>query len=544
MKKEIGFSFFVKLSVPILWMLLASAAGAQTKTTNLWHPYAEWTFENIGYSGNPFDIDAIAHFSDGRKPGLFYDGGNSWKLRYMCTRPGTFTFSVSSANAGLDGKSGTVVCGDTVGGPGPLVPGGPGDTLFFDPALGHPVVPAWAMFPNLLDDNPDEAEVEEWMDNHLVGDDWTRGSQFRGAHFSGPSNRWYNHACDGRRTNCKNSRDPDPETFRKYERIFEKLARRNAFAHIWLFWDCQRDKCDQFHDDRAPQLRLRKYMARRWGAISNWMVGEGFDNFEDDTTEYANQWFRDLKDHMPWHHFIGMRGYKNRLDRIICTDCNYASFESQEEKGPMTFDRWRASRAAADDRPVFEEDRYRYIRNHHKGPKSYDDQLMYMWGQAMNLGVGAIYGYLEGSSGYHSRYEGYPEAWARGIRAWHDFWYATPTDPHHRFLSGMEYCDDLSPDSKSICERGESYVFYRENASSLRFDISGLETASAKAVALDAKSGQFHDLGEFSRSRTTWSAPESSTWVLAVGHFPSPSGLPSAPAPNLPAPTNLRIGEK
>jgi hypothetical protein len=396
MKKEIGFSFFVKLSVPVLWMLLASAAGAQTKTADLWYPYAEWTFENIAYSGNPFDIDAIANFSDGRKPGLFYDGGNTWKLRYMCTRPGTFTFSVASANGGLDGKSGTVVCGDTAGGPGPLVPGGPDGTLFFDPALGHPVIPAWAMFPNLFDDKPTEAQMDEWMDNHLVGDDGTRGSRFRGVHFNGPANRWYNHACDGTRTRCKSSANPDPETFRRYERAFAKLAQRNAFAHVWLFWDCQRDKCDQFHDDRTPQLRLRKYMARRWGAISNWMVGEGFDNFEDDTTEYANQWFRDLKDHMPWRRFIGMRGYKNRLDRVICTECNYASFESQEEKGAMTYDRWHASRAAATDRPVFEEDRYRYIRNHRKGPQNYDGQIMYMWGQAMNLGVGAIYGYLEG----------------------------------------------------------------------------------------------------------------------------------------------------
>jgi len=526
---------------------------AETKTADLWHPHAEWTYEDIEYSGNPFDIDAIAAFSDGIRAGLFYDGGNSWKLRYMCSKPGAFSFAVSSANADLDGRSGTVICTDTVGRPGPLVPGGPDGTLFFDAALGHPIVPAWAMMPFLYEAAPYQAheptmeQLETWMDRHIGSADGSGGAGFRGAHFQGPANRWYDHGCDGTRADCRGGLNPDPATFRKYEAVFAKLAERNAHAHFWMFWDCERDKCDQFHDgpvrswrarlkslfrrsfprgsfeeNRRRQLRLRKYMARRWGAISNWMVGEGFDNFEDDAAEYANRWFRDIRDHMPWHHFIGMRGYKNRLDRIICAECNYVSFESQEEKGAMTHDRWRASRVAATDRPVFEEDRYRYIRNHHKGPKNSDDQLMYMWGQAMNLGVGAIYGYLEGSSGHFSRYEGYPEEWARGIRAWHDFWYATPTDPHHRFLSGMEYCDDLSPDSKSICERGESYVFHRENASSLRFDISGLKSASAKAVALDAESGQFHDLGEFSRNRTSWSAPESSSWVLAIGDFPTP----------------------
>ncbi len=539
MKNVTRFLSVLMVLAPLFLFFLAFTAQAQTRSTDLWYPYAEWTFENIDYSGNPFDIDAIANFSDGRKPGLFYDGRKTWKLRYMCTRAGTFSFSVSSTNSDLNGQSGTVICSDTVGRPGPLVPGGPDDTLFFDPALGHPVIPAWAMFPNLFDDKPTEAQLEQWMDNHLAGDNGTKGSQFRGMHFEGPTNRWYNHTCNGTRGDCKSSSNPDPETFRKYEQMFAMLAQRNSFAHIWLFWDCQRDKCDQFHDDRIPQLRMRKYMARRWGAISNWMVGEGFDNFEDDTTEYANQWFHDLKDHMPWHHFIGMRGYKNRLDRSICTDCNYVSFESQEEEAPMTYERWHASRNAATDRPVFEEDRYRYIRNRHKGPRNYDGQIMYMWGQALNLGVGAIYGYLEGSSGHFSRYEGYPEEWAKGIRAWHDFWYATPTDPYHRFLSGMDYCNDLSRDSRSICKKGQAYVFYRENASSLRFDISEMNVGSAQAVALDAKSGRFYDLGSFSRSRKSWTAPEVSTWALAIGIFPKLLDSSIEPGPVLPAPTNF-----
>jgi hypothetical protein len=540
MKKILFCLFFL-----ILLIGIPSPGVAETQTTDLWYPYAEWSFGNIQYSGNAFDIDAIASFSDGKDVGLFYDGEQTWKLRYMCTQPGTFKFIVSSANASLNDLSGEIVCSDTVGEPGPLVPGGLNQSLFYDPALGQPIIPAWAMMPDLLGEKPSDSALNDWMDNHIgsVGSD--SGAKFRGAHFDGPANGWYDHTCNGTRSDCERSANPDPETFRSYEALFAKLAERNAFAHFWMFWDCQRDKCDQFHDGpaeswktrlksmfrkdsggdsregiRRRQLRLRKYMARRWGAISNWMVGEGFDNFEDDTAEYANQWFRDLNDHMPWFHFIGMRGYKNRLDRVICTECNYVSFESQEEEGPMTYERWRASRNAAADRPVFEEDRYRYIRNHHKGPRDYEGQLMYLWGQAMNLGVGAIYGYLEGAAGHFSRYEGYPEDWERGIRAWHDFWYVTSTDPFHRFLSGMQYCNELSVDSKGICLPGIAYVFYRDDGNRIQFDISGLTASSAPAVALNAKTGEFLDLGAFPKTMTRWTAPVKSSWALAIGTFP------------------------
>lgn len=517
---------------------------AETQTTDLWYPYAEWSFDNIQYSGNAFDIDAIATFSDGKDVGLFYDGGRTWKLRYMCTEPGTYNFSVSSGNSSLNGLSGTVVCSDTVGSPGPLVPGGPNQSLFYDPAIGQPVIPAWGMIPSILWDNPTDAQMNQWFDNHIASRDGTAGAHFRGAHFQGPANGWYDHTCDGTRAGC-DSLSPDPETFRRYETVFARLAEYNAFAHFWMFWDCQRDKCDKFHNDRKAQLRLRKYIARRWGAISNWMVGEGFDNFEDDSTEYANQWYRDLTEHMPWFHFIGMRGYKNNLDRVICTECNYRSYESQEQAGKMTYERWNASREASPAIPVFEEDRYRYGNysgGMWKGPQNAGDQITYLWGQAMNLGIGAIYGYLENTSKQFSRYEGYPDDWETGIRAWHQFWYATPTDPFHRFLSGMEYCNNLSSDSKGICKPGEAYIFYRDGGSSIQFDISGLTAASAPAVAVNAKTGEFYDLGYFPKAKTSWIAPGNSNWALAIGSFPGAEDLVSAGEPGvLPPPSDLRI---
>ncbi len=83
-------------------------------------------------------------------------------------------------------------------------------------------------------------------------------------------------------------------------------------------------------------------------------------------------------------------------------------------------------------------------------------------------------------------------------------------------------------------DHDQNYPFYQKVADwFLRFLTHGVipisnsvacasREALVKAVALVAKSGWFHDLGEFSRDRKFWSAPENSTWPLTIGDFPTP----------------------
>ena len=269
----------------------------------MWYPYVEWSFQNPGWTGNPFDIQAQATFSDGRTPGLFYDGGDTWKLRYLCTQEGTFTFTTASSESALNDISGSVQCQPNPGAMGLLVPAGPDNKKFYVTGWEKAITPAWAMIPST--DNNAGAEkvtmstIDTWIANNIVQEG------FMGAHSYGPANVWYDWDCDGTRSNCT-SENPDPRTFQEYEAIMDKLYQQNAFLHIWMFWDCARDRCDKYHDDTVRQERLRRYPADRWGAIPNWMIGEGFDNFEDDTTGgYANKWFNDINDRLAWHHFLG-----------------------------------------------------------------------------------------------------------------------------------------------------------------------------------------------------------------------------------------------
>jgi hypothetical protein len=84
----------------------------------------------------------------------------------------------------------------------------------------------------------------------------------------------------------------------------------------------------------------------------------------------------------------------------------------------------------------------------------------------------------------------------------------------------MEYCNELSGDSWGICRPGNAYVFYREDGNRIQFDVSGLTEDSAPAIALNVKTGEFLELGVFSKTMTSWTAPEKSSWALAIGRFP------------------------
>ncbi|MFH1435274.1 MAG: DUF5060 domain-containing protein, partial [Pseudomonadota bacterium] len=319
--------------------------------TTLWHPYGEWSFENASWDGNPFDVQARATFSDGPAPYLFYDGGSTWKLRYMCTQIGTFTFATASSDPELNGLEGTVVCRDNPGAMGLLTAGGTNNKKFFVRGWEKAIAPAWVMMPDITANStgtPDDPSViNDWIANNIDA------TGFKGAHNMGCANIWYDWDCDGTRANCA-SEDPDPRTFRAFEELMETLYGHGAFIHIWMFWDCQRDRCDKYHDDAARQERLRHTFADRWGAIPHWMIGEGFDNFEDDDTAYANKWFHDIFERLAWPHLLGMRSLHDSYE-VICTDCSYRSWENVE----MTYARWSDSYDAAADRPSFEEDRYR-----------------------------------------------------------------------------------------------------------------------------------------------------------------------------------------
>jgi len=100
-------------------LFASGAAGAgesffPPRTVTRFRPYLEWRVENPTWSGNPFDLRAVALFrhaesGETRRTELFFDGKNAWRFRFTGTRRGRWTFRTESEDPDFDGKKGTVI---------------------------------------------------------------------------------------------------------------------------------------------------------------------------------------------------------------------------------------------------------------------------------------------------------------------------------------------------------------------------------------------------------------------------------------------------
>lgn len=93
--------------------------------------------------GNPFDETITATFKNGDTKitvGGFYDGNNTFRIRFMPTVEGKWTFTTSSSLQQLDGKSGTLLCVSPTGiNHGPVVTDGEFDFMYADSTRYYPV---------------------------------------------------------------------------------------------------------------------------------------------------------------------------------------------------------------------------------------------------------------------------------------------------------------------------------------------------------------------------------------------------------------------
>jgi hypothetical protein len=119
-------------------------------------------------------------------------------------------------------------------------------------------------------------------------------------------------------------------------------------------------------------------------------------------------------------------------------------------------------------------------------------------------GVANIWGYLSpsadegGSQPYPNRQQ---------LQTWSRFF-------EHRFVRGMRRANDLT-DGFALSSKNVM-VFYKEDTSSLRFDLSGRKTGF-RAVAVDTKKPYDEiGIGSLKPEAQTWNAPYRSDWAVAV----------------------------
>jgi len=530
-ERKSALAALVAAGIVMSWITQASGA-ALDKVGTQWSPFLEWSLENPSFAGNPYDLIATVTFThtgvgESHTTEMFYDGGNTWKYRFTGTRSGTWTFTTSSSDADLDGRSGTVEISPNT------------DTLGFVTNVGNKwarhvtgegevkaFVPQFAMIngPQGYFENPAQvdAEIQTFLIEH----------GFNGVHVPG-SCRWFN--LNQPRCDQVGSSNPDRQTFEAFELLITKVHAAGGVVHIWVWGDSQRQwNIESLSGgggiNGVADKRLQRYIAARLGPLPGWTMGYGFDLFEWVTGSQLDEWHDYMQDRLGWTHYLGARSSKNQLNQLS-EKMDYSSYEQHKPD----YDKYVETIEARPEKPSFSEDRFR-IRGRAKD-YSMEETRRGLWDSTMAGGIANIWGNLQGAGANAndglSTSAPYPNPeWIKTNALFFV----------NRFMKDMVRCSNLTDGVCLKTSTNADYIVYKENTSSIQMNLSEM-AGSQQAIAIDATKVYAEiDLGLLGAANQTWSAPYVSDWAIAVGNFSVPTGpAPDVTSPQ--APTNLRVIE-
>lgn len=480
----------------------SASAVDLNRTGTQWYPPVEWSLTNASFSGNPFDVEAVAIFRhpDGetRKTGMFHAGEGVWKFRFTGTRPGDWTFTTTSDDPDLNGHTGTVAI---TANPDPEAHG-------FLTRFGNKwgwegtdraVVPQLVMY----DELPEFAGRPEKIDRDI--EVFLKGHGFNGFHV-GVLARWFDFEHERYDGIASDDPNPDPRTFAALELLITKTHRAGGMVHLWAWGDEQRHMTPKkWGLNGRVDRRLQRYLAARLGPLPGWSMGYGFDLDEWVTGEDLRQWHQHLHQQLGWFHFLGGRsgGPNHGTDHSgwqIHEGLDYAGYEHHQP----TYEVYAAALEANPDKPVFSEDRFRVRQPSPYPEKDYDETLTRrgLWHSTMAGGVANIWGNLSRPGGIYEHQEWF-RIWARFFE--------------RRFLKNLVRANDLTDGLCLKTPDDTCFIFYKEDTDSIQLDLSRMRTAQP-VIAVDALTGKTV-AGRLSAERHVWKAPHPSDWAIAVGLF-------------------------
>jgi hypothetical protein len=485
-----------------------------------WRPYLEWSVANETYAGSPFDLVATVTFvhcesGEKRTTEMFYDDGHTWRFRFTGTRPGQWAFTTSSADPELDGHRGTLTVAANdhaygfvthAGNKWARPFGSRGDLRAFTPQYVMYDGPA-AFYgkPKKID-----GDIQTFLIEH----------GFTGFHVP-VFCRWFD--LEQERSKAISSSDPTPDrrTFEALELLISKVHAVGGVVHFWTWGDEQRNMTPvRWGINGKVDKRLQRYIAARLGPLPGWTMGYGFDLIEWVKVSELEVWRDSMHNHLGWSHLLGGRpaGPQQGTDHSEYGGWNrpldYASYEHHRP----TYQVYTAALEAFPDRPSFSEDRFRIRQSSRYASKDYSMETTRqgLWRSAMAGGVANIWGNLIGP-------EGSVDTNQRGSFPYpKPYWIKTHSEFFRDRFFGDMVRDNRITDGTCLKRSGGTfYVFYREDATSIRMDLSKMPDAQP-AIAIDTlKPYREIELEELSPKEHVWKAPYQSDWALAVGQCSS-----------------------
>ena len=271
--------FSQSLSIALLLLLCCASRGVrEVQHVEQWG-LQEISLQSTFAHANPFtDVDLRCRFASANRQVEvygFYDGNQTWKIRFMPEQQGEWTYTTSSNDPQLSGKSGTFLVGPP--GRNNHGPVRVRNMYHFAYADGTPYFPLGTTLYNWLNRDPDpERRTLDTLEKNpfnkvrfLVFPKWMVFNHVEPARFP------YVKAADGRFDLDRF----DPEFFGHYETRLKDLQALGIEADIILFHPYDKwgfAEMDARHDD----MYLR-YVVARFAAFRNvwWTLANEFDVF-------------------------------------------------------------------------------------------------------------------------------------------------------------------------------------------------------------------------------------------------------------------------
>lgn len=475
----------------------ACAANLGHKTGTQWAPYMEWSLDNASYSGNPFDLIAeveFVHLPNGetRSTQMFYAGGNTWKFRFVGTRIGNWTFTTSSPDAELDGHRGRVTINPN---PDPKTTGfltSKGNKFALQ--VGESGSLEGFLF-NVFQHQDTDAKGARIRDSGILSVD----ADFMHIYLKEARDNGFNVVfflpmdpkvwTDGE--------NPRLDTFEALDLVVTAAHQQGMRVHFWLWGDAERGYTPPGGINSAEDKRLQRYIAARLAALPGWTMGYGFDLQEWVSEEGVGEWALYMHQHMGWRHLLWARGRQHsELDVETYSGLHHSYTDAVRN---------------LDSDPN---------RPHHFGERDFFSRSgatltwtrQHLWRYALAGGHGGHWGY-KGTEDVGSWSYPNPEQLRTHFRFW---------STEKRFLLDMAPANNLTDGYCLKSADNQHYVFYKESASSIQMDLSGMAGAQP-SVAVDAKKEYVEiSLGTLKPANQTWAAPYRSDWAIAVGLFGGP----------------------
>jgi len=502
-----------------LRLLVEAATGNQNRSlgsrqATMWEP-VEWSFKNVRYSRNPFDIRVwvtFTHVGTGKKrtTQMFYDGDNRWSFRFTGTRAGKWTFKTQGFLPKLNGHAGAVTVTEN---PNRNVKGfltHVGNKYAIqvtdDTDLRGYLFNAYmsrVKHPAFLDEFGADLQQVEIKAGACLKHALANGFEIVFVHVN---NNWFKLGV--REHNKHDSENPDPEAFRVLEKIIKTIHAAGGRVHIWAWGDESRKWTPRGVPggiNGRTDRRLQRYIAARLGPLPGWTMGYGFDLHEWTSADQLNAWAAYLHHYLGWQHLLCARGH------LLTGPHNLNSYDgfgrnvalTATRHGPADYQEIAEDMDGDLTRPHLYEERHSYKRDGFN--LDMDGTRRLLWSETMAGGMGGFYGFYPDSP--------YPYPNPEQLRTHYTFWHT-----NNRFRLDMQRANSLSNGAHVLSVPPKVHcVFYGENTSSIHMDLSGMP-GEQRAIAVDTKR-QYREIkiAALIAKEHIWRAPYRSDWAIAVG---------------------------